>query len=168
MKKQIIILAILFLLPTLANTQVRSTDEMDPRNPSEAFFHSDMGIPMNQLWHPIKIDTVVDAKGKLVKRSYIEITKTSTETWTYYDDGTLKEYFYRIDTTVKWHETYNPQGYITEFYQHIDGPFPIHWFYKYSNFKLKKQKIFRKEIYNSDHQIENAEECYFIDGKETL
>jgi YD repeat-containing protein len=168
MLKQIIVTVLIGCLANLVHAQVRSTDELDPRNPSEAFYHANMGIPMNQLWNPTKIDTVFDANGKLIKRTYPEGTKTATETWAYYDDGTLKEYFYRIDTTVKWHETYNPQGYITEFYQHMDGPFPIHWFYKYSNFKLKKQKIFRKEIYNAASQIQAAQECDITSGTEKL
>ncbi|MBK6524330.1 MAG: hypothetical protein IPG07_01555 [Crocinitomicaceae bacterium] len=167
MLKQIIVVAFFSCLVTFANAQVRSTDEIDPGNPDEAFFHANMGIPMNYIFGKHNMDTLVDANGRLLKRSYADDERTFYETWTYYENGALKEYVSFGQDTINRHETYNAAGHITEYYEFTDGK-PIHWYYKYTTIKLKKQKILRKEIYNTNNQMLAAHECDITDGNEKL
>lgn len=168
MLKQIIAALFMACLANLVHAQARSTDEFDPRNPGEAFFHANMGIPMNYIFGNPELDTLVDADGKLLKRSYSKGNRTFSETWTYHENGMLKEYISYGADTINRHETYNAQGYITEYYDYTDGE-PIHWFYKYDEIKLKKkQKILRKEIYNATNQIQAAQECDITVGTEKL
>lgn len=152
---------------TVANAQVRDMDEVDPRNPGEAFLHANMGIPMNYIFGNPKVDTLVDANGKLLKRSYENHERTFSETWTYYENGLLKEYISYAYDTINRNETYNTEGHITEYYEYTDGE-PIHWTYKYTTIKLKKQKIFRKEIYDTNNQLQAAQECDITNGTEKL
>jgi hypothetical protein len=165
----IAVLQLLVLLPLFLTAQQheRSEDGMDPRNPLEAFYHADMGLPMNYNYGFKEVDSTFDASGNLVKRTYTVGTRAFTETWAYHENGKLSEYISHGHDTIQRHETFDVNGNITEYYAMHDG-FPEHWTYTYSTFKLNGKKILRKVIYNTSNQVQAALEFELTDNKEIL
>ena len=125
-------------------------------NPVESFYNSGSGLPILGLAFAGETDTTYDDKKRMIKRTFTRSNHTYSEHWTYGENGMLKEYrAYGLRDTLIWHETYNDEGLITELYQHIDG-YPIHWRYKYTTTKTKKQVVFRKEVYDANGKLQAA------------